>query len=856
MPAIATTALAADWRPATLWPALARQTLDWLAQQPVQPRDALVLLPFAALLAPARAAFAALGGWQPRVETTLTLAGTLGPPPAAEPGQCSGDAGLDHLAATQLLRQQPWGQAWARRDPVGFLAITQAFVQAAQQLREAASAWPPAQREQFWTQAREALGPPPAVGALEALLLRVALEWASAAAPAATDGLFSLRPAAWVVLKIGGADPIAQALLEHTSCPALLLDADPSPEQPFAAVAAGAQLQALHCDDFEAEAQATAQAVLQAVNGGTTPVALVALDRELLRRVRALLEVTQLPLLDETGWKLATTAAATQVLALLRAAAPGASRDDTLHWLKLWPAADAAALRSLEALWRRRRHVPDAAAAQALLARGQAHLRLLGAAAAPRSKPLLHWLSQLAQLLQADSSMQTLGNDRAGQQVLQALGLWDQTDSTWRANAEPVQMLFADFAAWVRQTLEEATYLPLPDPGAQVVITPLARAFGRHFAQVVMPATDQRHLGAAASHSGLIGDTLAERLGLPSAAQQRQRQHLALAHALRADAVLLLRRLHEDKEPLAQSPAVRWLVLARQRSGQPPWPSSAWSSPQTSRPTKPVPRPQPTVPDRLPALVSASQLEALRQCPYRFFARAVLRLDEAQELDAALAKRDYGNWLHHLLHHFHSQRLFGADDFAQLQDAAQAATAALGLDEGELLPFAASFERLAPAYLAWLHTRESKGWYWADGESDHHRGDAALGSTRLRGRIDRLDHGEGDARQLIDYKTSRVAELRRRVSQPLEDTQLAFYAALLGGDAPLSAIYLALDEDDAPREVPHPAVHNTAATLVAAVGQEWQRMQQGAPLPALGEGQVCEGCEARGLCRRDQWAVE
>jgi ATP-dependent helicase/nuclease subunit B len=855
MPAIASTVLAADWRPTELWPELARQTLAWLTQQAVPPRDAVVLLPFAALLAPARAAFATLGGWQPRVETPLTLAGTLGPPPTPEPGQCSGDASRDHLAATQLLRQQPWGQAWARRDPVGFLAITQAFVQAAQQLRDAASACPPAQRELFWNQAREALGPPPAVGALEALLLRVALEWASAAAPASTDGLFALRPAAWVVLKIGGADPIAQALLDSASCPALLLDADPRSEQPFAAVAASAQLQELRCNDFEAEAQATAQAVLQAVNRGATPVALVALDRELLRRVRALLEVAQLPLLDETGWKLATTAAAARVLALLHAATPGASRDNTLQWLKLRPAADAVALLSLEALWRRRRHVPDAAAAQALLARAQAHLRLLGAEPPRRSKPLLQWLSQLAQALHVDGSLQALRDDRAGQQVLQALGLWDQGDATWRANAEPVQMSFADFVAWVRQTLEEATYLPLPEPGAQVVITPLARAFGRRFAQVVMPATDQRHLGLAASGNTLISDSLAERLGLPGAAERRERQLLALAHALRADAVLLLRRLHEDKEPLAQSPAVRWLLLARQRSGQPVWPSAVWSPPLASRSAAPVQRPLPRVQGRLPALVSASQLEALRQCPYRFFARAVLRLDEAEELDAALAKRDYGNWLHHLLHHFHSQRVLGGDDLAQLNASAQAATAALSLDEGELLPFAASFERLAPAYLAWLHDRENRGWYWADGESDHRRTDAALGGTELRGRIDRLDHGPDDARQLIDYKTTAVAELRKRVKQPLEDTQLAFYAALLGGDAALNAIYLALDEDDAPREVPHPAVHNTAALLVAAVGEEWQRMQQGAALPALGEGKVCEGCEARGLCRRDQWVA-
>jgi ATP-dependent helicase/nuclease subunit B len=33
------------------------------------------------------------------------------------------------------------------------------------------------------------------------------------------------------------------------------------------------------------------------------------------------------------------------------------------------------------------------------------------------------------------------------------------------------------------------------------------------------------------------------------------------------------------------------------------------------------------------------------------------------------------------------------------------------------------------------------------------------------------------------------------------------------------------------------------------------RIEQGAPLPALGEGTVCEVCEARGLCRRDHWSL-
>ena len=32
------------------------------------------------------------------------------------------------------------------------------------------------------------------------------------------------------------------------------------------------------------------------------------------------------------------------------------------------------------------------------------------------------------------------------------------------------------------------------------------------------------------------------------------------------------------------------------------------------------------------------------------------------------------------------------------------------------------------------------------------------------------------------------------------------------------------------------------------------RVASGHPMPALGEGRVCEHCDARGLCRKDFWS--
>ncbi len=856
MPAIEQICLALDAFAREPWTAVARATQQWLQQHKLAPRDAILLLPFAALLAPTRDAFAALGGWQPRIETTLTLAASLAPPPSPEPGQCTGEVVLDRLCARTLLQRQAWAQRWAQTDPAGFERIVVSVVDAAQALRAGAHERAPADRAAFWVQARSSLTAPAGPAAAESMLLQLALEWAAAAAPAHTDSLFALRPSAWIAVAAGGPDAVAEAVATQGTVPALRLVLDAPADDPFADVSHHAQLQRFICDDFESEAQASAAEVVRALNAGRAPVALVALDRALVRRVRALLERQHIPLIDETGWVLATTRAAAVVVGLLKAAEhatdtdSAADKDALLDWLKDWPGAAPAALDSLEALWRDRRHVADRDAALRLWQRARRHLQAL---AEGGTLALASWLRRLHDSLSADGTLESLRADGAGSQVLATLRLLDDGGVAWQQAAAQARLTLDGFTAWVRATLEQTPYLPLPDDGAVVVLTPLARAFGRPFGHIVLPGADHRHLGATESPAALISDSWAAALGLDHAALRRQRQQAALALVLRADHVTLLRRHRDDEDTLTESPDVEWLLLCRARSGLPVWPLQAWQPDQAARPRRGVPRPLPTAAAALPDLISATQVDALRACPYRFFARAVLRLDEAEEIDTGLAKRDYGNWLHAVLHHFHSERVYSDGPEAQLQQAADHVTRTMALDDGEMLPWRASFETFSPAYLAWCAAREAEGWYWADGESDHRRAPPELEGLRLRGRIDRLDHGPDGRQQLLDYKTGNADAFKRKVNQPLEDTQLAFYAALLGAEETLGAAYVALDSPGAPLALPHKDVHLSAQTLLDGLGDEWQRLRAGAAMPALGEGTVCDSCEARGLCRRDHW---
>lgn len=852
------------------WEAVVAQVASWAEREQVELRDAVLLLPFGALLAPARAAFARRSGWQPRIETPRTLAASLGPGAAGAPQRLSCDLPADRLVAARLLRGQSLGQALARLDPRRFDRAVGALVDTAHALARAAHERAPDRRETYWSQARARLAPVPGPGAQQRWLARIAFEWAAEVGEADTDRLFALRPSAWIALQAGGPDGLTQSLLEAAAPqrPCLVLDADAWPAEGLARHDAPA---VVRCDDAEQEAQRSAAQVLAHLERGETPVALVGLDRQLVRRVRALLERQNVPLADETGWTLSTTRAAALVMSLLRSAAPRAGTDTLFDWLKSlaeWPDMPLFEQRvgELERLCRRRgiarvdriggSDLEDALAG--LFARVEAVLSPLRAS----RRSVAEWLAALREALGACGGWEALAHDQAGLAVLRALRLdAGGGPAAWREATAAAQLGLDGFVAWVDAAFEAASFRPAAPPAdaVRVVITPLAQVMLRPFAAVVCPGADDRHLGAPPPAHALLSDAELEGLGLPGRAARQQRESLAFLHALAAPRVTLLRRRADASgEPLADSPLLQRLALDLAAQGR------FFADAEDARPAqalaaRPVARPQPVAAAALPVRVSASAVEALRDCPYRFFARHVLGLREDDELEAELEKRDYGEWLHRVLLAFHRQRGEPGPAEAEaacLQRLARQEQAAMGLADDEFLPFSASFMRFVPAYLAWLHGRDAEGARWQAGERELRIRPEALHGVELQGVIDRIDRVElGGALELIDYKTASTQRLRDRVRQPLEDTQLAFYAALLAphADQPLRACYLPLDQSDEIKPIVHAQVQHSAAVLVRQLGEEFERLRAGAPLPALGEGEVCETCEARGLCRRDHW---
>jgi ATP-dependent helicase/nuclease subunit B len=259
--------------------------------------------------------------------------------------------------------------------------------------------------------------------------------------------------------------------------------------------------------------------------------------------------------------------------------------------------------------------------------------------------------------------------------------------------------------------------------------------------------------------------------------------------------------------------------------------------------------------------LSASAYDDLRQCPYRFFALRQLNLKTNDELESEVDKRDFGVWLHAVLGGFHEalQMRMRQDSMVDLAErvvmidaAAASTTATMSLPDGEFLPFAAAWPAVRSGYLNWLAGHEAEGAIFTSAETSHSQ---LLGSVSLVGRIDRIDTMADGSLMVMDYKTESATKTKQRVKNPLEDTQIAFYAALLPNDT-LRAAYINVGEgDNKTGTVEQLNIVEARDALIDGIQADMQHIADGMPLPALGDGTACDYCQARGLCRKDFWSA-
>lgn len=876
----------ADHPAAGRWRVVVQQLQQTLAQQGIAPRRAVVLVPYAQLMDIARRAWALAypNGFPPRFETSRNWAAGL-QPFVPSPGDLTLDMAPDSLTAAALLDRV----GSARPEGALRAVMVSRLIDAARQLAPLAAAVPPEQRA-AWAQARQETLAQGQTAALrwEALVASLALLWVGMS-NFPTDVLWGeqAQPGqvadALLVLQGFQEDPLAAALAAHWGDRATVLHWPVGQGADFAGhpdttdMTASTPRPGLHaCGDAEDEAQRAAACVLAHVNAARLPVALVANDRLLTRRVSAMLQSAGLGVRDETGWKLSTTHAAAQFMSLLRAADARASMDDVLDLLKQtaqWSDAQVSAL--------------EQRARETQVTRWQAALRsprLAGVlptgladclSSLQKPRPLLTWLGDVALALQAVGLWPLLSADAAGQQLLAALHLNEGAAQTLDAAARllddpttpspAARMTLPAFTAWVRDVLESASFVPSRQTAASVVVLPMAQLLGRTFAATVVPGCDENHLNPSPEPTGDWTVAQRQALGLPSREALAQSAHRAWLTTLQQPHLDVLWRTQARGETLLPSAWVQALWAAG---------ASAAADPREPRRLSVQPQhpPAPSAADLLPDTLSASAYQDLRNCPYRFFALRQLRLVEAPELQDEPDQRDLGNWLHAVLRAFHEQRVDlrpGREaDRAALDQHARDVAERMGLtahDGAGFLPFQAVWPALREGYLDWLAGFEAQPGragprFW---QAEAALTTPASGCT-LYGKLDRVDKQdspEGEIALVMDYKTESRSTTLNRVKEPLEDTQLAFYAALLPHDN-LRAAYLSITDQrgqgakDSPTVlIEQEQVLLAREHLLAGLAHDLSRIRDGHGLRALGEGHVCTFCAARGLCRKDFWSA-
>ncbi len=650
--------------------------------------------------------------------------------------------------------------------------------------------------------------------------------------------------------------------------------------------------------DVEDEAGAALAMLRQWLHEGKRNIAVVALDRQAARRLRALAEREQILMSDEIGWPYSTTVSATAVMRWLEARRDGFYHATLVDLLKspfIFADRDASwgrariksAVLAIEQALRRAgvvsgllrvREALQSVRADAIdeQARSDGIVLLDGVIAADRSftavrRPAAEWMKALLDSLATLGLQAGLARDAAGMGLLEHFGNAQRDVAASRVN-----LSMSEFTDWLRSQMETGRFRD-QSIDSPIVVTSLEATRYRQFEAVLLIGAAAANLPGKPADSGIFNQSVRRSLGLPTFSDELQ----AITHDLfgllaRSPACWISWQASGSRDPQNPSPWVAALLLeGKRRFGK----SLLVANPQRALACKPVSarlsrvsasRPAPMLASgQVPQKISASGYQNLIDCPYRFFSFSVLRLRETDDVLEEMDKREFGEFVHDILNRFHQRfpQITGVDSSALraalLEETAAVFAAALE-QNFTARAWRLLWESAIDAYLKWQGERESEDWRWQGGEVSSGFDLELDGGQMLRieGRIDRMDQRAVDGNPesaVIDYKARAYSVLQKKLREPGEDVQLPVYVALAEAAHPERAVteaaYLSIERESV-KPAAYPDAQAAGQAHVLRLQRVFEQMHAQAPLPAQGIDAVCNYCEARGLCRRDHWNPE
>jgi ATP-dependent helicase/nuclease subunit B len=636
---------------------------------------------------------------------------------------------------------------------------------------------------------------------------------------------------------------------------------------------------------LEDEAEQGAQWILHWLQQGKQKLAVIAQDRLVSRRLRALLERAQVYVADETGWKLSTTRAAAGLAAWFELVATRADTMVLLDFLKSpflpIPASESvpevtqamgenAALEVIEKsdvvmtieMALRRNNVVGSWDAIIASLSGQVQLQFARtwiikiARLAQRytgRKSLSDWCLATQIVLQELNMADHLQEDSAGAQLLQLLQALQSECQTVTA-----QFSFSEWRALVNMQLEETPFIQTHEDH-RVVMLPLNGAHLRSFDAVLLMGADASHLPSRAKETLFFSNAVRRDCGLITVEQRQQQQLRDFAELILLNPEIVITwQTQQNGEANPLSPWLLQLDLLRERFGLPATPHVRRNLHTQELPAFTVNPAQIAAAKLMPSSLSSSGYSSLIACPYQFFAGRMLKLAALDELNDTPEKREYGDWLHGILQRYHEQLKEqalpkGAARQALLQQLSDDLFNQILEKTPVALAFSVRWNQVLPAYVEWADQRETEGWQFAEAEVwMEQKLSWENGEIMLRGRVDRVDQNADGERVVLDYKTRNLASLKKRIKDQ-RDHQLAFYGLL--ASTPLAgASYVALEHTkhkiDAAGAQDYEAWQGA---LKNSITETMQAIQNELPMKAQGIEAVCQYCDMRGLCRKGAW---
>lgn len=654
---------------------------------------------------------------------------------------------------------------------------------------------------------------------------------------------------------------------------------------------------------FESMAWAALNCIQEHIQAQRYNIALIAQDRLVSRRIRALLARygDKISIQDQTGWKLSTTSAAAAVKSFLQLLdeRAGPSLVTLLGFLKNplldWSALIAPYQGNSEidvaefSWWMERRLLASSVGSgwdelRAIFSNPALQIRhepvlqeydeiahdiltqlqqrcLLWHSAKNTSKT---WCELLEKNLQECAMLAQLEKDEAGLCVLEVLKQLKQ-----------LQTEYLSFSSWTSLFdlwIEQAAFLQKSQRQTiHIAMIPLAAIRLSHYDAVVLVGCDDRKLPSVQDYGSVFSSAMLHALDekLPEAHYIQQARDLSQLLSSHRNVDLLWQEYERAGEKNRLS---SWLARLQQAlphiQGRPAVSTFGQVHNHQTKPSHAQVRDA----TLLPKKISPSAYQTLRSCPYRFYVSYILNLKSPKALREQSDFGQIGNVLHLILQNFYQKYQEQApwdDDYSKrlwmestLLAISQEQWGYLIAQNGQLFSDQQSWMEQIPRWVTWQIEQEKQGWQFSEAEKNIefilqlNTGDL----LPIYGRVDRIDQNALQNLRVLDYKYKNGKDLKKFSEALSDDPQVLIYSKALQNTYQQrnhiveQAGWVSVREaSTVQRDFMLDVTEEQLSNLENQMTQDLSKVWTGQDLPANGPDQVCQYCDARGLCRKGMW---